>query len=172
MQVRQAGSNPNPVPRPVGIAVKDVRSLGGAEDRVCGLGVLRLQPERRKASWRLQHRACSFGQFPEDFPRSKLRQSASYRGVIAVRWGPCSCHRQRNRGYDVVMNLVKKLMSWWRGPTDPETLAREAEEQRLLADQHTIRVSQGMTGKATSASLASAPTPDLLHPGRQSHKSR
>jgi len=65
------------------------------------------------------------------------------------------------------MNPVKKLMSWWRGPTDPEALAREAEEQRLEEDHQTIKLSQGMTGKGTSASLLSAPTPDVLHPGRE-----
>jgi hypothetical protein len=71
------------------------------------------------------------------------------------------------------MNPVQKLRSWWRGPTDPETLAREAEEQRLLADRQTIRVSQGITGKGTSASLLSAPTPDVLRPGsEESNKAR
>ena len=75
--------------------------------------------------------------------------------------------------YDAVMNPAKKLMSWWRGPTDPETLAREAEEQRLLADRQTIRISQNITAKGTSDSLLSAPTPDVLHPGsEESHKSR
>ena len=68
------------------------------------------------------------------------------------------------------MNSVKKLVSWWRGPTDPETLAREAEEQRLAEDQQTIRISQGMTGKATGASLLSAPTPDVLRPGDESRE--
>ena len=62
------------------------------------------------------------------------------------------------------MNPLQKLISWWRGPTDPETLTREAEEQRLVADRETIRISQGITGKGTSASLLSAPTPDVLHP--------
>jgi len=71
------------------------------------------------------------------------------------------------------MNPVKKLMSWWRGPTDPETLAREAEEQRFQADQQTIRISQNVPAKGTSDSLLSAPTPDLLHPeGEESHNSR
>lgn len=70
------------------------------------------------------------------------------------------------------MNPVKKLVSWWRGPADPETLAREAEEQRLPEDQQTIRISQGMTGKATGASLLSAPTPDVLHPGDEASKYR
>ena len=70
------------------------------------------------------------------------------------------------------MNPVRKLLSWWRGPTDPETLARAAEEQRLQADQQTIRISQGLMAKGTSASLASAPTPDVLHPGsEESNKS-
>ena len=73
--------------------------------------------------------------------------------------------------YDAVMNPVKKLMSWWRGPTDPETLAREAEEQRLLADRQTIRISQNVAAKGTSDSLLAAPTPDVLHPGSEkSHK--
>ena len=69
------------------------------------------------------------------------------------------------------MSPVKKLISWWRGPTDPETLAREAEEQRLLADHQTIRISQNLTAKGTADSLLSAPTPDVLHPGRdESHR--
>ena len=72
------------------------------------------------------------------------------------------------------MNPVKKLMSWWRGPTDPETLAAEAEFQRLEEERRqTIRASQSAVGKQTGASLLSAPTPDVLHPGsEESHKSR
>jgi hypothetical protein len=71
------------------------------------------------------------------------------------------------------MNPLTKLMSWWRGPSDPETLAREAENQRFQADQQTIRHSQNVTAKGTSDSLLSAPTPDVLHPGRdESHKPR
>jgi hypothetical protein len=66
----------------------------------------------------------------------------------------------------VVVRLMQKLISWWRGPTDPETLARDAEEQRLQADQQTIRISQNVTAKGTADSLLSAPTPNLLHPGR------
>jgi hypothetical protein len=68
------------------------------------------------------------------------------------------------------MNLVKKLMSWWRGPADPETLASEADTQRQEARRDTIKISQGFVGKQTGASLLSAPTPDLLDPG--SEKSR
>ena len=70
------------------------------------------------------------------------------------------------------MNLVKRLMSWWRGPTDSETLASEAETQRQEARRQTIKISQGFVGKQTGASLISAPTPDLLDPeGKDSHKS-
>jgi hypothetical protein len=62
------------------------------------------------------------------------------------------------------MNPLKKLMSWWRGPTDPETLASEAETQRQQADRQTIRISQNTAAKQTSSSLLSAPTPDVLDP--------
>ena len=96
--------------------------------------------------------------------RTRESQAANARGLRG---------RRGLLEYDAVMNLVKKLMSWWRGPTDPETLAREADEQRLLADRQTIRISQNVTAKGTSDSLLSAPTPDLLHPGsEESHKSR
>jgi hypothetical protein len=71
------------------------------------------------------------------------------------------------------MNPVKRLMSWWRGPTDPEALTREAENKRLQADQQTIRHSQNITAKGAADSLLSAPTPDVLHPGsEESRKSR
>jgi hypothetical protein len=71
------------------------------------------------------------------------------------------------------VNPVKKLMSWWRGPTDPETVASEAEAQRLEADRQTIRHSQNTVAKQTGSSLLAAPTPDLLDPGREdSHDSR
>jgi hypothetical protein len=68
------------------------------------------------------------------------------------------------------MNPVKKLVSWWRGPTDPETI----EAQRLQeASRQTIRISQNATAKQTGSSLLSAPTPDLLEPGREdSHNPR
>ena len=62
------------------------------------------------------------------------------------------------------MNPLKKLISWWRGSTDPETLASEAERQRLQADRQTIRISQNTVAKQTGSSLLSAPTPDLLDP--------
>lgn len=64
------------------------------------------------------------------------------------------------------MNPIKRLMSWWRGSTDPETVAaEEAERQRLQADRQTIRISQNTVAKQTGSSLISAPTPDLLDPG-------
>jgi hypothetical protein len=62
------------------------------------------------------------------------------------------------------VNPVKRLISWWRGSTDPETLASEAERQRLQADRQTIRISQNTVAKQTGSSLLSAPTPDLLDP--------
>ena len=40
------------------------------------------------------------------------------------------------------MNPVKKLMSWWLGPTDPEAIASEIETHHQLKHQQTIRVSQ------------------------------
>lgn len=72
------------------------------------------------------------------------------------------------------MNPVKKLMSWWRGSTDLETIASEAESQRLdAARRQTIRISQNIPGKGAGGSLLSAPTPELLDPGREeSHNSR
>jgi len=60
------------------------------------------------------------------------------------------------------MNPIKKLATWWRGPTDPDTLASEAEIQREQARRQTIRISQNVTAKGTGSSLLSAPTPDLL----------
>jgi hypothetical protein len=70
------------------------------------------------------------------------------------------------------MNPIKKLMSWWRGPTDPETLASGAESQRLKARRDTIRASQSAAGTGTSASLIDVPTSDVVDPGRtDSHSS-
>jgi hypothetical protein len=68
------------------------------------------------------------------------------------------------------MNPLKKLVSWWRGPTDLET----AETQRLeAARRQTIRISQNTAAKQAGSSLLSAPTPDVLDPGRKdSHHSR
>ena len=76
--------------------------------------------------------------------------------------------------YDAVMNPLKKLMSWWQGPTDPETVASEVEARRLQdARRQTIRISQNTAAKQAGSSLLSAPTPDVLDPGSDhSHDSR
>lgn len=66
------------------------------------------------------------------------------------------------------MNPLKKLMAWWRGPTDPET----AEAQRLQADRQTIRISQNTVAKQSGSSLLSAPTPDVLDPDSEDSHSR
>jgi hypothetical protein len=65
------------------------------------------------------------------------------------------------------MNPLKKLMSWWRGPTDPETLASQAETQRLQARTQTIRISQNTVAKQAGSSLLSVPTPNVLDPGSE-----
>ena len=71
------------------------------------------------------------------------------------------------------MNPVKKLMSWWRGPTDPETLAQDEAQRLDTARRQTIRISQNPMARQTGSSLLSAPTPDLLDPGTEdSHNSR
>jgi hypothetical protein len=71
------------------------------------------------------------------------------------------------------MNPVKKLMSWWRGPTDPETVASVAEAHRLQARRLTIRSSQNTPVPVPGRSLLAAPTPDVLDPGSEdSHNSR
>jgi hypothetical protein len=65
------------------------------------------------------------------------------------------------------MYPVKKLMSWWRGPTDPETLASEETQRLDAARRQTIRISQNTAAKQAGSSLLSAPTPDVLDPGRE-----
>jgi hypothetical protein len=71
------------------------------------------------------------------------------------------------------MNPVKKLKSWWRGPTDPEALALEETRRLEEASRQTIRISQNTAAKGAGSSLASAPTPDMLDPGRtDSHNPR
>ena len=71
------------------------------------------------------------------------------------------------------MNPVKKLKSWWRGPTDPETLASEEAQRLHAARLQTIRMSQNTAATGGGSSLLSAPTPDVLNPGSEdSHNSR
>lgn len=64
------------------------------------------------------------------------------------------------------MNPVEKLLSWWRGPADPESLATAAEAQRMAADRDTIRASQNSQATQSGAPnpLLAAPTPDVLRP--------
>jgi hypothetical protein len=70
------------------------------------------------------------------------------------------------------MNPVKKLMSWVRGPGDPESVAKArqsvAEAQRLREDRATIRISQN-TGPSELVGIQTnlAPTPDVLDPGSE-----
>jgi hypothetical protein len=68
------------------------------------------------------------------------------------------------------MNPVKKLMSWLRGPSDPES---RAEAQRLREDRDTIRISQNTPGSQFCIPTNVPPTPDVLDPGREdSHNPR
>ena len=70
------------------------------------------------------------------------------------------------------MNPLKKIVSWWRGPTDREAAEIEAQRQEAARIQ-TIRISQNTAAKQAGSSLLSAPTPDVLDPGREdSHHSR
>jgi hypothetical protein len=62
------------------------------------------------------------------------------------------------------MNPLQKLKSWWRGPTDSESVAEAAEAQRLSTRRDTIIASQNTVGKQTGSSLLAAPTPDVLDP--------
>jgi hypothetical protein len=71
------------------------------------------------------------------------------------------------------MNPVKRLMSWLRGPSDPESLTATAEARRLGARRDTIRISQNTsaTQSANPNPILAAPTPDVLDPGSEdSHK--
>lgn len=65
------------------------------------------------------------------------------------------------------MNPLKKLVSWWRGPSASDSVALQAEAKRMGARRDTIRISQNTVAKQTGSSLLSAPTPDLLDPGAE-----
>jgi len=68
------------------------------------------------------------------------------------------------------MNPVKKLMSWLRGPSDPESVA---EAQRLREDRDTIRISQNTATSQLGVPTNLPPTPDVLDPGSEdSHNYR
>ena len=59
------------------------------------------------------------------------------------------------------MNPVKKLMSWWRGPGDPESV----EAAHLREDRATIRISQNTANTPLGSPTNLAPTPDMLDRG-------
>ena len=86
------------------------------------------------------------------------------------REGPGSGSSSGAANQNVAVNPLKKLMSWWRGPTDAETVASEAEAQRLQAGRQTIRISQNTVAKQTGSSLLAAPTPDLLDPEAEDNR--
>ena len=61
------------------------------------------------------------------------------------------------------MNPVEKLVSWLRGPGDPEA---RADAQRLRDDLDTIRISQNTGASGFGFPSNVPPTPDVLDPGR------
>jgi hypothetical protein len=63
------------------------------------------------------------------------------------------------------MNPVQKLMSWWRGPTDPESLAETDEAKHLGMNRDTIRISQDTAVRMPTSPASLLPTPDVLDPG-------
>jgi hypothetical protein len=62
------------------------------------------------------------------------------------------------------MNPFKTLMSWLRGPSDPES---GAEAQRLRDERDTIRISQNTPTSQFGTPTNMAPTPDVLDPDGQ-----
>lgn len=62
-------------------------------------------------------------------------------------------------------------MAWLRGPTDPESVAAEADARRLRSRRETIRISQNSpaTQFGNPNPLLAAPTPDVLEPDREDH---
>jgi len=63
------------------------------------------------------------------------------------------------------MDPIQKLMSWWRGPTDPESVAATADAQHLSMDRDTIRISQDTAVRMPTSPASLLPTPDVLDPG-------
>ena len=61
------------------------------------------------------------------------------------------------------MNPVKKLMSWWRGPSDPESV----ESERLRHDRDTVRISQNTPMGALGSPTNIPPTSHVLDPGSE-----
>jgi hypothetical protein len=60
------------------------------------------------------------------------------------------------------LNPVKKLMSWLRGSSGPESFA---EAQRLREDRDTIRISQNTPTSQLGVPTNLPPTRDVLDPG-------
>jgi hypothetical protein len=63
------------------------------------------------------------------------------------------------------MNPIKKLLQWWRGPTDQESLAETAEAKHLGMNRDTIRLSQDTAVRMPTYPADLLPTPDVLDPG-------
>ena len=63
------------------------------------------------------------------------------------------------------MNPVQKLKSWWRGPTDAESLAETAEAKHLGMNRDTIRISQDTAVRMPTSPASLLPTSDVLDPG-------
>jgi len=61
------------------------------------------------------------------------------------------------------MNPVKRLMSWWRGPSDPDSV----EAAHLREDRDMIRISQNTPNTPFGSPTNAPPTPDTLDPGSQ-----
>jgi hypothetical protein len=65
------------------------------------------------------------------------------------------------------MNPVKKLMSWLRGSSEPESVAEAAEAERLGEERDTIRISQNIPMSQMGSPTNIAPTRDVLDPGSE-----
>jgi len=65
------------------------------------------------------------------------------------------------------MNPFKKLMSWWRGPTDAESVAATPDAQHAAVNRDTIRISQDTVSRVPMSPPGLLPTPDVLDPGRE-----
>jgi len=62
------------------------------------------------------------------------------------------------------MNSLQKLMSWWRGPSDPESVAATGEAKHLSMNRDTIRISQDTAVRMPTSPASLLPTPDVLDP--------
>ena len=67
--------------------------------------------------------------------------------------------------YNVPVNLLQKLKSWWRGPTDPDSVAAQPEADHMAVNRDTIRVSQDTVARVPMSPPGLLPTPDVLDPG-------